>query len=329
MLHLIDRSKLTRRKALLTLASTLAAWGLGRPESALGKAPIRMLVGAAPGSVMDIAARQIGEALAKQIGQTVYIDNRASAGGIQALVALRSALPDGQTICLVHATQMSAAPSLFELPYDTVSDFSHLGVLFSGPQVLVVHPALPVNSWAELLAQARENPSKFRYASAGNGTPGHMTMEQIKFKVGANMQHIPYKGAAGIVAVLNGEVDLLLEGVMPLLPYIRTGKLRALAIGGKERVPVLSGVQTFEEAGVAGIGTVWVGVTAPAQMPRTVVLFLNTALAGAVLTPSLRASFESTGRLVSPGSPEDMKAKIQAEIPVWRDLIRQSQIRPD
>ena len=154
-------------------------------------------------------------------------------------------------------------------------------------------------------------------------------MEQIKFKVGANMQHIPYKGAAGIVAVLNGEVDLLLEGVMPLLPYIRTGKLRALAIGGKERVPVLSGVQTFEEAGVAGIGTVWVGVTAPAQMPRTVVLFLNTALAGAVLTPSLRASFESTGRLVSPGSPEDMKAKIQAEIPVWRDLIRQSQIRPD
>lgn len=291
--------------------------------------PLRILVGAAPGTVMDVAARQIGDALEQQTGQAVVIDNRVSAGGIQALIALRQAPADGLTLSLVHAVQMTAAPSLFTtLPYDTLRDFTHLGILFTGPQVLVVHPAVPAKSWQELLNLLKAHPDRYRYATPGNGSPGHVTMEQIKATVGAEVQHIPYRGAAATTAVLAGEVELMLEGVMPLLPHIRAGKLRPLAIGGAHRVPALPDVPTFAEQGVAGIGTVWVGMVGPPNMAPALVRRLNGALARAVLSPALRDAFESTGRVVAPGSPEAMADAIRSETPIWRDVVQRAHIKP-
>jgi tripartite-type tricarboxylate transporter receptor subunit TctC len=316
----------------------LLAWAVGAsgtawsPVRAAGSPAgvVRILVGSAPGSVMDMAARQIGEAFASQTGQTVLVDNRPSAGGIVALEALRQAAPDGHTLSLVHAMQMSAAPSLFpRLPYDPLVDFASLGVLFRGPQVLTLNPAVEASSWTDLLRLLKAHPGRYRYSTPGNGTPQHLTMELIKATAGIDAQHIPYRGPAATAAVVSGEVDLMLEGVMPLLPLIHAGKLRAVAMGGLQRVAVLAKVPTFEELGVAGIGTVWVGTVAPKDTPVDIVQRLSTELSRAVTSPALRAAFESTGRIVSPGSPAEMASAIRSETPIWRAVVQRARITPD
>ncbi|MFL6696525.1 MAG: Bug family tripartite tricarboxylate transporter substrate binding protein [Vitreoscilla sp.] len=315
------------------LASAVGAAGLSLPALRAAGAPsglLRILVGSAAGSVMDVSARQIGEVVGAQTGQTVLVENRPSAGGIAALDALCRAAPDGQTVSLVHAMQMSAAPSLFlHLPYDPLRDFALLGVLFRGPQVLTLNPAVGVSSWPDLLRLVKSHPGRYRYSTPGSGTPQHLTMELIKATAGIDVQHIPYRGPAATAAVLSGEVDLMLEGVMPVLPYLRAGSLRAVAAGGLQRIGVLADVPTFEELGVAGIGTVWVGMVAPKATPVDLVQRLSAQLARAVTSPALRAAFESTGRTVSPGSPADMALAIRGETQVWRAIIQRTGITPD
>jgi len=319
------------RRRLMLAAVTAALGGLRSAWAQdAAQRPLRLLVGAAPGSVMDIAARQIGEALTSLTGQAVVVDNRPSAGGIQALELLRQAPADGLTVSLVHAMQMTAAPSLFpSLPYDTQRDFAPVGILFSGPQVLVVHPSVAATNWGELVKLIKSEPDRYRYATPGNGTPQHVTLEQIKAAAGLQVQHIPYRGPAATTAVLSGEVELLLEGVMPLLPHIRAGRLRAMAIGGPQRVSVLPDVPTFDQLGVAGIGTVWVGMVAPRSTPEGVVQKLNQSLASAMQVPKLRDAFEAGGRIVNPGTPEAMALTIRAEVPLWREVVRRSRITTD
>ena len=318
-----------RRLLVWAIGASSTAWSTVRAgDSPVGV--VRILVGSAPGSVMDVAARQIGEAFASQTSETVLVDNRPSAGGIVALEALRQAAPDGRTLSLVHAMQMSAAPGLFpRLPYDPLVDFAPLGVLFRGPQVLTLNPAVEASSWTDLLRLLKSHPGKYRYSTPGNGTPQHLTMELIKATAGVDVQHIPYRGPAATAAVISGEVELMLEGVMPLLPHLHAGKLRAMAIGGQQRVAVLSEVPTFDELGVAGIGTVWVGMVAPKATPVDIVQRLNAELSRAVTSSALRAAFESTGRIVSPGSPAEMATTIRSETPVWRAIVQRARITPD
>ena len=225
----------SRRSALVwmgSMALPLAGWSADAPSGVL-----RILLGSAPGSVMDVAARQIGEALASQTGQAVVVDNRPSAGGIVALEALRASPPDGHTLSLVHAMQMSAAPALFpRLPYDPLTDFAPIGILFRGPQVLTVNPRVGARTWPDLLRILKARPGAYCYSTPGNGMPQHLTMEQLKAAAGVDIQHIPYRGPAATTAVLAGEVDLMLEGVMPVLPHLRAGSLHAIALGGSQRI---------------------------------------------------------------------------------------------
>jgi tripartite-type tricarboxylate transporter receptor subunit TctC len=327
--HRTTLSPSRRRLLVWAIGASSTAWSTVRA----GGSPVgmvRILVGSAPGSAMDVAARQIGEAFASQTGETVLVDNRPSAGGIVALEALRQAAPDGRTLSLVHAMQMSAAPGLFpRLPYDPLVDFTPLGVLFRGPQVLTLNPAVEASSWSDLLRLLKAHPGKYRYSTPGNGTPQHLTMELVKATAGVDLQHIPYRGPAATAAVISGEVELMLEGVMPLLPHLHAGKLRAMAIGGQQRVAALSDVPTFDELGVAGIGTVWVGMVAPKATPVGIVQRLNAELSRAVTSSTLRAAFESTGRIVSPGSPAEMATTIRSETPVWRAIVQRARITPD
>jgi tripartite-type tricarboxylate transporter receptor subunit TctC len=321
---------LSRRRLLTCVAGAAGAawWPTWAGSPTVGV--VRILVGSAPGSVMDVAARQIGEAFSSQTGETVVVDNRPSAGGIVALEALRQAPSDGRTLGLVHAMQMSAAPGLFpRLPYDPMLDFAPLGMLFSGPQVLTVNPGVNASTWPELLNLLRAHPGKFRYATPGSGTPQHLTMELIKATTGADVQHIPYRGPAATVAAITGEVELLLEGVMPLLPHLRARTLRALAVGGLRRVAVLPDVPTFDELGVPGVGTVWVGMVAPKGTPIDIVQRLSAELSRAVNSPALRAAFESTGRIISPGSPAEMTSAIRTETPIWRAVVQRAHITTD
>lgn len=323
----IRRWTSTAALALIVVFSSTAKFAFAE---AYPTQPIKFLVGGAPGSVTDVALRQIAEKLAPLLGQPVVVENRSSAGGIVALEALKHSRPDGYTLGLVHFAQMSVAPSLFEhLPYDPIKDFAHIGMLWSGPLVLVVNAKVHASSLAEFTALVRAHPGQLRYSSTGNGTPTHIIMEQFKLAAGLDIQHIPYRGPAAHMAVVGGEVDALVEGLMPLLAHIRAGKLKPLAVSGQRRLSALPEVPTFEESGVKGIGAAWVGVLAPRDTPATVVAQLNRALRQVLESPGIRVPFEELGRRIAPGSPEEMRAAIIEEIPRWRDVIKRGGIRPD
>jgi tripartite-type tricarboxylate transporter receptor subunit TctC len=181
----------------------------------------------------------------------------------------------------------------------------------------------------DLVAFAREHPGKLRYSSPGNGSPTHLFMEKFKQAAGIDIQHIPYKGPSAHLAVVAGEVDLLLEGVQTMLPLVRAGRLKALAIGGTQRVPVLADVPTFEERGIKGIGYVWVGMVAPRGTPTAVIARLNSELHRVAALPAVREQHESVGRILAVSTPEEMMALIRGEIPLWREVVRVARIRAD
>jgi tripartite-type tricarboxylate transporter receptor subunit TctC len=319
-----------RRRLLgCAAAAAIAPWSGIRSAHAQAypARPVRFILGVASGSVPDVATRQIAEKLAPLLGQAVIVENRPSAGGIVALEALKASPPDGYTLSFVHVGNMSVAPSLFpRLPYDTTRDFAPVGIFWRGVQLLVANPALKASSLAELIALAKASPGRLRYSSPGNGTPTHLGMEQLKHAAAIDIQHIPYKGPASLLAVLSGEVDLLLEGVEPVLPHVQAGRLRPLAMGGRQRLAVLPDVPTFEELGQHGIGTIWSGVIAPRGTPPEVVARLNRDLSAAVQSADIRRVFEPAGRLITPGTPEEMAAAIRDEIPRWRTVVQEARI---
>ena len=314
-----------RRRAMLGAAlACVFPKGWAQPSTA----PVRLLVGSAPGSVMDIAGRQIGEAFNAQTGHTLIVDNRPSAGGILALDIVRRASPDGRTLGLVHAMQMTAAPALFpSLPYDPMRDFTHVGILFVGQQVLVVPASLPVHTWAELVALAKERPEGLRYSTPGVGSPQHLSLELMRANTGMKLLHVPYRGPAAVQATLTGEVDMTLEGAALLLPYIQSGRLTPLAVGGSRRLQALPQVPTFRELGVPDIGEVWVGLVAPQGLAATTRETLRAAMARAVL--ALKADYQSIGRIVEPGTGDEMTETIRQQTPVWSELIRRSGIKAE
>lgn len=318
------RSIVARCLGLLLLAISIHA----AAADAYPSRPIRLLTGAPAGTVMDVVARQFADQLAPILGQPVIVEDRPSAGGIVAMEALSRSAPDGYTLALVHMGQMSVAPSLFEhLPYDTVEDFTQIGILFRGPQVLVVHPRVPANSVRELVEAARTH--AMRYASPGNGTPTHIFMERFKRTAGIEIQHVPYKGPASLAAVIGGEVDMLLEGAALVAAQVRAGKLRAIAVTGSRRLAILPEVPTFAEQGIPGMDTIWVGVIGPRGLPTAVVERINRAFAQAAEAPDIRASFDAAGRYPTPGTPDEMRETIAAEIPRWRAIVRAVGIKPD
>lgn len=312
--------------AAVTILVALAPIRIARAQ-AYPVRPVRFILGVAPGSVPDVATRQIADKLALLLGQPVIVENRPSAGGIVALEALKASPPDGYTLSFVHVGNMSVAPSLFpRLPYDTSRDFAPVGIFWRGVQLFVVNPELKATTFAEVVKLAKANPGRLRYSSPGNGTPTHLGMEQLKHAASIDIQHIPYKGPASLLAALSGEVDMILEGVEPLLPHVRAGRLRPLALGGAQRLAVLPEVPTFEELGQPGIGTIWSGVVAPLGTPPAVIARLNRDLTSAIQSPEIRRSFEASGRLITPGTSEQMATTIREELPRWREVVQNANI---
>jgi tripartite-type tricarboxylate transporter receptor subunit TctC len=320
------------RSVLMSAALTAAAAMLASTSQAQSfpARPIKVLAGVTAGSSPDGVLRGVAQTISAAVGQPVIVENRPGANGILALEALKGSVPDGYTIAMVAFSQMSVNPSLIaSMPHDPVQDFAHIGIFWRGPQLLSANAAAPVSSLGEFLATAKARAGQLRYGSGGNGSPGHLFMEQVKLAVGIEVQHIPYKGTAVVVAGLNGEVDLLMDGVSPQLPHIRSGKLKPLAVSGSQRLGALPDVPTFEELGIPGIGTVWLGFVAPRGTPATIVTRLNQELRRAVDSPTFRSASEGFGRLVTPGSPEAMTATIREEIPRWREVVQRARIKTD
>jgi tripartite-type tricarboxylate transporter receptor subunit TctC len=288
--------------------------------------PIRIIVPYPPGGFNDTLARTLGQKLTEKWGQPVIVDNRPGGGTtIGTNLAAKSA-PDGYTLLIVSFA-FAANPALFaSLPYDSARDFSPIVLAASTPNLLVVNPGLPVKSVKELIALAKSKPGKLNYASAGNGSSNHLSMELFKSLTGVDVVHIPYKGSAPAVTdLIGGQVDVMFDNVPNVLPQVKAGKLRALAVSTKERSAFIKELPAVAEAGVSGFDvSVWFGVVAPAGTPQPVIAKLNAEINGILKLPEIRQSFNNQGVETAGGTSGEFSSFIAAQTTKWAKVVKDS-----
>jgi len=292
--------------------------------------PIRLVVPFTPGGSQDVIARLFAQKLAESFGQQVVVDNRGGAAGLIAAELVAKAPKDGYTIFLVTGGPISLAPALHaKLAYDPLKDFVYITQLVDTPMALVVTPSLPAKSVAELVALAKSKP--LNYASTGNGTISHLTMEALKHATGINVTHVPYKGAApAFVDMLSGQVSLMFTSTASAVPYTSSGKLRMLAVASRKRSPSLPEVPTMIEAGVKDFeSTVWVGVAATGGTPQPIVKKLHDELLRALNAADMKDRLAALGADPVGSSPEQFTALVKADIARWRNVVRTSGVRLD
>jgi len=292
--------------------------------------PVHIVAGAA-GGILDVVARQLADKLQPALGQAVIVENKAGGGGIVAMEAVRASAPDGHTMGMTTFVEMTINPWIYDrLPYDPIKDFAPVTVLYSGQIMLAAHPSFPGESLADLIRLAKAQPGKYFYASSGVARPPHVWVERFKATSGIDLTHVPFKGAGPLTqAVLSGEVPLAMEGVPALLPHVKAGKLKALAVTGDRRLVALPDLPTFAEAGVPGIGLTWVGLVAPAGTPAAAIERLNRELVRALQSPEIKAAYEEAGRIVIGNTPEAFTALIRKELPEWGAIVKATGIRPE
>ncbi len=326
------------RKALRVLWGVAIVAVLGVAGGALAQAPaypskpIRLVVPFPPGGATDILAREVAQKLTEAWGQSVVVDNRPGAGGNIGAELVARAAPDGYTLLMGTVGTHAINASLYaKLPYDHVKDFAPVILVAGVPNVLVVNPALPVNTVAELIAYAKANPGKLNFASSGNGTSIHLSGELFKVMAGVQMTHVPYKGSAPAVAdLISGQVQLMFDNLPPSLPQIKAGKLRALAVTSATRAPALPDVPTIAEAGLPGFeASSWFGVLAPAGTPPAIVARLNAEIAKWLASPEAREKLSKQGANAAGGSPEDFAKHIAAETTKWAKVVKDSGAKVD
>ena len=285
------------------------------------------------GGNLEIVARPLAERLSVSLGQPVIIENRpGGAGGTVGTKAVANAKPDGYTLLLTPAAPLVTAPAIYKnLGYDPSRDFVPVATLFSVPHMLVVHPALPVDSMERLVSYAKANPGKVSYASPGFGTQPHLLAELFRLTTGANIVHVPYKGATPAVTdILAGQVQMYFDSVALFLPHIQAGKLRALAVADDSRNDLLPGVPTTAESGFPELqGAFWACVAAPAGTPETIVSTLNQLINRVLQSPEIEASLAKFGAKQRSGSPQDLAAFWNRETQKWGKIISAAGIKAD
>jgi len=290
--------------------------------------PVRLIIPFPPGGSNDVVGRLVANQLSERLGQQVYVDNRGGAGGVIGTEAAATAAADGYTLLVVSLAH-AVNPSLYKLNYDPVKSFAPVAIMATGPNVLAVNPRLPVNSVAELVALAKEKPGELEYASAGIGSFQHLGGELFKLTAGVNLLHVPYKGGGPAMQdVISGHVRIVFSSLIQTTPFIQSGQLRALGVGGLKRSPVLPDVPTIAEAGVPGYEAVnWWGIVAPAGTPPAIVEKLYTAVQGALKSPELQAAFAREGAASVEMSTAEFKDYIEAEIAKWAQVVKEGNIK--
>jgi tripartite-type tricarboxylate transporter receptor subunit TctC len=286
--------------------------------------PIRLIAPFAPGGGADFVGRVAGQKLGAALGQAVVIDNRAGAGGaIGTELAARSPA-DGYTLLVGSQGPFAILPALSaRLAYDPLKDFAPVTLGVSFPFVLVVHPSLPVNSVQELIALAKARPGQLNFGSPGNGSTTHLATELLKVLAKIDVVHVPYKGVAPAVAdLLGGQLQFMSGDLSTLMPQVRAGKLRALALTGAKRSPLVPELPTIAESGVPGYeASGWFGVMAPAATPRELVLRLNAALVKGIMEPDARERLAALGGEVVANRPAEFSARIREDLAKWKKLV--------
>lgn len=292
---------------------------------------IRVIAGFPPGSGADITARVIGARLNEALGQQVVVDNRPGAGSNIAADLAAKSPPDGYTLFIGTVANTINATLYSKLPFDFARDFAPVALTTATPNVLVVHPSVPAKTVKELVTLAKGRPGQLNFASAGTGTAPHMSGELFKAMAGVNMVHIPYKGSPPAVTdLLAGEVALMFSPASTVLPLVKAGRLRALAVTTLSRLPSLPELPTVAESGLKGYETLtWFGFVAPAKTPPAVVTRLNAEIVKVLAASEVRNQFASQGIETLGGTPERFATYIRDEIEKWARVIRLSGTRAD
>jgi len=323
--------------------STLAAWiflwfAAGTVFAATAPAaktyperPIRLLIAQAPGGNADIIARALAEALGERLGQTIVADNRPGASGIIATELAVRAQPDGYTMLLVPSS-FGVNPAAFrKLPYDQLRDLAPVMLVAHAPNVLVVGPALPIKSVADLIKAAKANPGKLTFGSSGNLGSTHLAGELFKLMTGVDMVHIPYKGAAAaLIDLIGGRIAMSFASLPSAIVHVRAGRLQPIAVTSEQRFPLLPELPTLSESGLPGFETgAWQGLVVPARTPKAVITRLNTEAVKVLALPAMHERLTQNGATPVGSTPEELWIFVRAQIEKWGKVIKAAGITPN
>ena len=316
------------RSAILGLVLALFAASAG--AQSYPSKPVRLIVPFPPGASNDIVGRMIATQLSEQLGKPVVVDNRGGAGGLIGTEAAANSPPDGYTLLLISLGYAFNA-SLYKLPYDPATAFAPVALLGAGPVVLVVNSKLPVNSVKELLALAREKPGQLHYVSGGIGSFQHLTGALFKLQSGADIVHVPFKGAApAMMDVVAGNTEIAIGTIILMLPQIKAGRLKALGVGSTKRLAFLPDVPTIAEAGVPGYeANNWWGIVVPTGTPAAIIGRLHKELTVVLASAETKKRFESEGSEAAKMAPEEFGRFVAAETAKWAKVVKEAGIKAE
>ncbi|RCW70410.1 tripartite tricarboxylate transporter substrate binding protein [Pseudorhodoferax soli] len=315
------------RRRLLALAAGLACAGALPAHAETWPAkPVRLVVGYAAGGATDVVARLVGQKMGEQLGQPMLVDNRTGANSNVGAELVARAPADGYTLYVYTIANTINASLYGKLGYDPRKDFEPIGLMAKIPNILVVHPALPVKTVDDYQRFAKSSKGGITFASSGSGSSIHLSGEMFKMQTGLNMLHVPYRGSAPAVTdLLGGQVQSMFDNAPSALPHVQAGKLRAVAVTSAQRLPMLPDVPTLAESGFPGLDVQsWFGLAAPAGTPAPVIARLNTALNQALEAPEVKKRLQDLAATPAPGTPAQMRAFAEAEITRWQAVVKAS-----
>jgi tripartite-type tricarboxylate transporter receptor subunit TctC len=293
--------------------------------------PVRMIVPLAAGGTGDTLARVVSEEMGKLLRQPFVVENRPGSGGVIGTEAVARSAPDGYTLLSASPSHLIHPALRPKVGYDPIKDFEPITVIANTHQLVVAHPSVPAASIAELIAYAKRNPGKLNYGSAGSGSATHLNMELFKTMTGVFIVHIPYRGSTQARQdLVAGEVQLAVDGLLPTLPLIKAGKLKALALTSSRRSAIAPEIPTMAEAGVTGYASdTWYGIVAPAGTPKEIVASLHDAAVKAMRVPSVRERLTQQGAELVGNTPAEFRALMEKEQVLWTKVVKDSGAKVD
>jgi tripartite-type tricarboxylate transporter receptor subunit TctC len=307
----------------------IAAAAVHAADPAYPTRPVRLVVAFAPGGGVDATARIIAPKLSESMGQNWIVDNRTGAAGNLATEIVARSNPDGQTVLLALDTQLTANPSLYQLPFNVAKDLQPVVILAVSDQIVVVHPSVPARTLKDFIALAKQKPGAFRHGSAGVGSSNHLAAELFKKVTGVDIVHVPYKGAGpALAAILSGEIQMNVSSTASTLGFIKSGRLHALASTGAKRGKALPDLPTVAESGYPGFEAIqWYGLVVPRATPKSIVSRIHDDSVKALQNADVRASMDRLGLEQDPTTPEALAARIRKETATWAAIIKDAHIR--
>jgi tripartite-type tricarboxylate transporter receptor subunit TctC len=325
----MQSNRLCQTAALLLSA---LAMGLSSAQSFPSKQPIRLVVPFAPGGTTDLLARVVSVKIAASLGQSVVVENKAGAGGAIGAAEVAKAIPDGYTLLMSSASTMATNPAINpKTPYDPNVDFVHVSSVAATPNVLAVNAAFAAKDHAAFVALLRKEPSKYSFASAGQGTIGHLLGEIYKTEAKVELAHVAYRGSGpALNDAVGGQVSVVVDNLPTSLPFIVDKRLIAIAVASPKRVAKLSNVPTFAEVGLSAVNRMsFLGISAPKGTPKEIADKLNTAINAALVDPAVKERIESTGAIVTGGSAADYQKLVADELEIYKRVVKAQGLKLD